>query len=305
MINNVLYKYAWLIETILKAKRITFDELNKIWMDENGGESIPRRTFHSWRIGAEEAFGVNIECERRKGYTYYIDNIDDIKNGSLRYWLLNTLSVGSLLLEYKNMKDNILLEDIPSGYSYLPMCLKALKARTALKMEYQSFRSTDVSTFTLYPYCIKLFKRRWYVVGYSSKHHDIRTYSLDRIHSLSKTGEKYRIPRTFNAKEYFDEFHGVITDDSVEMSDVKLKVIARQAHYMRSLPIHPSQKEISRTDEYSIFQLRVRPTLDFKQELLSLGATLEVLSPGWLRQDFKETLETALKGYNTPPPLTE
>ena len=72
---------------------------------------------------------------------------------------------------------------------------------------------------------------------------------------------------------------------------------AYQANYLRSLPLHPSQHELKSTDEYAIFSLRVRPTYDFRQKLLSLGSTVEVLQPESLREEMKEEIAMMLKRY--------
>ena len=66
---------------------------------------------------------------------------------------------------------------------------------------------------------------------------------------------------------------------------MKLKVGSFQAKYLHTLPLHHSQKVLERNDKYTIFSYFVSPTFDFKQELLSLGDTIEVLEPLSLRRD--------------------
>ena len=116
MAKNLLNKYVWLVETIYKAGNITFEELNEKWLDNDMSEGVELalRTFHKWCIAAEEMFGLIIECERKGGYHYYIANADEIKSGSLRSWLLSTISVSNLLIDNQNLKERIILEDIPS-----------------------------------------------------------------------------------------------------------------------------------------------------------------------------------------------
>lgn len=63
---------------------------------------------------------------------------------------------------------------------------------------------------------------------------------------------------------------------------------AGQANYLRSLWLHGSQKEIERNDEYSIFTVRLRPTFDFRQEILSQGSDIEVMEPKWFRDEVAE-----------------
>ena len=99
MAKNLINKYVWLVDTIYRAGRITYEEINQKWIEQEMDETpIPLRTFHKWRIAAEEMFHLNIECERKGGYHYYIANSDEIKSGSLRSWLLNTMSVSNLLI---------------------------------------------------------------------------------------------------------------------------------------------------------------------------------------------------------------
>ena len=76
MAKNLLNKYVWLVETIYKAKGISYEELNEKWLDSelSDGVELPARTFHKWRVAVEETFGLNIDCERKGKYRYYISD---------------------------------------------------------------------------------------------------------------------------------------------------------------------------------------------------------------------------------------
>ena len=121
--------------------RITFKETNERWIcnEISEGVELHLRTFHKWRIAVEELFGLIIECERKGGYHYYIENIDDLKNGSIRNWLLNTISVSNLLIDNLQLKERILLENIPSGQEYLADIIEAMKKGQCINMTYQSY----------------------------------------------------------------------------------------------------------------------------------------------------------------------
>lgn len=84
MSKNLINRYVWLVETICKAGRITFEEINQKWVEKFEEDPIPLRTFHKWEIAVEEMFNLAIECERKGGYHYYIENADEIKRGGLR-----------------------------------------------------------------------------------------------------------------------------------------------------------------------------------------------------------------------------
>lgn len=300
MAKNLINKYVWLVETIYKAKRITFEELNEKWLENDLSEGIELalRTFHKWRIAAEEMFGLVIECERKGGYHYYIANANELKGGNIRNWLLNTISVSNVLIDNKHMKDRILLEEIPSGQEYLSEIIEAMKKGLLINMTYQSYWRDESNTFHVEPYCVKLFKQRWYLVARSPYYDKILIYALDRILDLKIcVDKKFKMPNTFNASVYFEECYGVIADDKTALEKIKLKVSAGQANYLRSLPLHHSQKEIQTSDEYSIFELNLRPAYDFQQEILSNGEDIEVLQPIWLRREMAGKIKRMWNKY--------
>ena len=280
-------KYVWLVETIYRAKRISLKELNRRWLenDMSDGQEIPERTFHKWRIAVEELFGLDIVNEGRGDYRYYIENADELSNGNLRSWLFNTLSVSTLLQANLGMKDRILLEEIPEGKEYLPVIIEAMKNNVQLIMTYQSYWRDEEHTFEVEPYCLKLFRQRWYLVARSAYYNKVLIYALDRVRQLQATEGRFTYPKDFQPDEYFDGCFGIIAGDGTKVETVRLKASAGQANYLRSLPLHHSQEETERNDVFSIFTLRIRPTFDFIQELLRQGEGVEVLSPVWLRKE--------------------
>ena len=86
MALNQTNKLVWIVETIYKARKITFEDLNRKWMDNvdlSGGEEMLKRTFHKWKWNIFDTFGLVIECEKAAPYRYYIENVDDMNRGSI------------------------------------------------------------------------------------------------------------------------------------------------------------------------------------------------------------------------------
>ena len=299
MAKNLLNKYVWLVETIYKAKQISFEEINQKWLENDMSEDKPLsiRTFHKWRIAIEEMFGLIIENEQGGRYRYYIQNADELKNGSMRSWLFNTLTVSNLMMENVSVKDKVLFEEIPDGEQYLPAILEALKKNLILGMSYQSFSRDETHTFEVEPYCLKAFKQRWYLIARSPYYDKVMIYALDRVKWLGLTEKSFRYPKDFNAEEFFEDCFGIIADQSIDVETVKIKVSAGQANYLRSLTLHQTQREIERNDEYSIFTVRLRPTFDFRQEILSQGCDIEVLEPKWFRDEMAEIAKNMWNKY--------
>ncbi len=289
--QSLITKYVWVIDTIHRRQKISFKKLNELWLrdDISRGVEIPKRTFDNWRYVIWDMFGINIVNENRGEYRYYIENVEDISKNGMRSWLFNTFCVSNALANSQTVKDRILLEYVPSGQQYLQPIVEAMKENRVINITYHSYWKDEANNFDVQPYCVKLFRQRWYMVGLNTNayYHEkgLRIYSLDRIHDLQSTDETFQMPKDWDAKEFFDDFFGIIADQRVEPETVKLKVSAGQANYIRDLKLHETQDEIERNEEYCIFSCRLRPTFDFMQEILRNGEDMEVLEPLWLRQE--------------------
>ena len=287
----MITKYVWVIDTIYRRRKISFKDLNELWLrDEiSRGEEIPKRTFDNWRNVIFDMFGIRISNENRGEYRYYIESEKDICNNGVRSWLYNTLSVGNVLAKSQTIKDRILLEYVPSGQEYLQPIIEAMKENRVLNITYHSYWKDEENSFDVQPYCVKLFRQRWYMVARSTNPYYYeqgpRVYALDRIHDLYATEETFKMPKDWDAETYFDGCFGVFADNNIDIQLVKLKVSAGQANYIRDLMMHESQEEIECNEEYSIFTFYLRPTFDFIQEILLNGESMEVLEPQPLREE--------------------
>ena len=301
MAMNQTNKLVWIVETIYKARKITFEQLNRCWMDNvdlSGGEEMLKRTFHKWKWNIFDTFGLTIECEKSAPYRYYIENMDDMRRGSIASWLLSTYSVSNSLSESKSIRDRILLEDVPSGREYLEPILEAMKKNRFIHITYYNYWRDDNRDHYIMPLCVKLFRQRWYMVGRQWPFGNNTIYCLDRIRDFRLSSHTFQYPKDFNPHEYFEGCFGVIVGTDCEIQKVKLKVSCRQANYFRDLPLHESQRETERTEEYSIFEYSLRPTFDFQQEILWNGDDVEVLEPLWLRTEIAGKIKRMWNKYN-------
>lgn len=299
MTRDLFDKYIWLVDTIYRAGKITFEEINERWLRSNlsEGEDIPLRTFHNWRKAVENTFDININCNRKAGYYYYIENAEDLEKGGIRNWLLNTFAVNNLINESHHIKNRILFENIPSGRKFLTPIIEAMRDNLEIELLHKSYWYDEPHTYIVQPYCIKVFKQRWYVIGYCKERNALRTFSLDRIQKLNTLDTKFIVPKDFDGNDYFEDCFGIIADDDVSVEIIRIKVYGMHVQYVRALPFHHSQVEIETNNEYSIFELKMKPTFDFKQELLSRGADIEVLSPLFFREEMLEAADLILRRY--------
>lgn len=274
---GLINRYVWFVSTIYNRGPISLADLQYRFESHFGrGEELGERTFHRYKEAVMELFDIDIKYDRaQRGYV--VANRDGIDNMAMRKWLLQTFSVSSVLHENQDLKGRILLEDVPSGQQYLTPIVEAMRESVALSMTYQSFGRSEPSTFEVEPYCVKLFEQRWYMLGMSDK---LRIYALDRIKALESTERKFKLPKKFDAAKFFEDYYGIIiSDEEFDVEPVALKVDSWQSKYLRTLPLHRTQIEVERNEEYSIFEYRLCPSFDFRQKLLSMGGSVGVLAP--------------------------
>ena len=232
---DLFKQYIWLTDTIYRAGKITLQELNELWLktDMSGGIPMTRFYFNRHRIAIEDIFGINIECHRKGGYEYCIENEEVLRGNTLQRWMLDALSMGNILAGSTSLKEHILLENIPSG----------------------------------------------------------------NMVSLKETTEPFVMPENFSAENIFKDCYGIICGTQTKAERIRIRAYYPLVNYLRTLPWHASQKEVHTTDEYSEFEFFLRPTFDFRQEILSQGNEVEVLEPASFRQEVMEALQSAMRRY--------
>ena len=285
-----LQKYTWLIDTIRCAGKISHRDLSDKWercKDLSDCKPLHRATFNRWRDAIFSQFGIIIDCQRAGGYHYYIANPEEIDEDELKKWMLDSFSVGNLIGENLSLKDRIIVDQIPSGHDYLTTLLTAMKDNRVINIEYKAFKNPTGFKIPVEPYCVKLYENRWYMLGHNISKDAIRLYGLDRIESMEITEQQYKLPKDFSASEYFSNYFGIVVDDKVKPARIIIRSNADHTPYLKSLPLHHSQKLIEENGKYAEFELYLAPTYDFVMKLLQAGAMIEVVSPPHLRETMK------------------
>ena len=290
---GLINRYVFFVTTIYNRGPISLEEIQRCFESHFGrGEELSERQFHRYTDAVEELFDIEIKYSRsQRGYV--VADREGIDNMAMRKWLIQTFSVNNILHESQDLKNRILLENVPSGQQHLTTIVDAMRESVALSMTYHSFHREEPSTFEVEPYCVKLFEQRWYMLGMSDK---LRIYALDRIKALEPTERKFKLPKKFDATKFFADHYGIIIgDEDFDVEPVALKVDWWQSKYLRTLPLHHSQVEIERNDEYSIFEYRLCPSFDFQQKLLSMGDSVVVLAPVALKDILRKKAKTIAK----------
>ena len=291
--------YIWLLNTIARGP-ISRAAIDEKWahssVNEYKQDYLPESNFHRWKTTVELLFEVKIKCNGNN--EYYIEEATDLRNADLRTRLLNLMSMDSLLKDSKKLRDRILFEHVPSGEKFLAPIIEALRDHYSIQITHQGFGKPRPYTFVVEPYCLKMFKQRWYMLARSPYDDEFRVYGLDRILALESTGQKYDLPDgPCAAERIFRQVYSVtMLDGGTE--EIIISISEDQAPYLRTLPIHPSQREIEPINGYPAFSFNVYPSAEFYQELFKYGSDLEVHEPKWLREDFAKDAAKTNNMYN-------
>ena len=295
MVPELVDKYLFLLQTFVDAgaRGLSLEEISSRW-EARYGSVYPRRSFINHRKAVEGIFGIVIGCDRSTN-RYRIDEAESAvdKRQAVDY-LINTFTVNSLLtLGKERLSGRVAVEDVPSGQKYLTETMQAMLDSAVLRIGYRKYLSGDTEIRCIRPYAVKEFEKRWYIVAYSEDAEALRTYAMDRVTSMERTGESFRMPIGFNVEELFEGSYGIYLPEDEKPILVKLRATERESAYLRDLPLHPSQMEL----DDGLFVLRLIPNPNFIMELCKRGAGLTVLEPRELRETVKENLKKALDAY--------
>lgn len=310
MAANLFGRYVWLMDILRRYKRLTFQEINELWQ-ESGlgyGEELPLKTFHNHKKAIKDIFDVYIECDRKDGYRYYIDEPERIEGNNLRSWLISSYATLNQIQADNKLEDRIIFEEIPSGQTWLTCIADSMRRNHVLSITHQGFGKPDPSTFDIEPYFLKVVKRRWYVVARSpyyserNKEQGVKpsdvylVYALDRISDIQDTGKTFKMKKNFDVHSYFEGCCGVIISNESPQKIV-LRAYNGFADYLRTLPLHESQREIGSNDESTLFEYHLKPTFDFYQLVLAQGDQVEVLEPESVRNEMRNFAKNMLDYY--------
>lgn len=181
------------------------------------------------------------------------------------------------------------------NFSIFNKVFEAINKRKSIEFTHTSYYHTDkVASYSLSPFLLKEYKNRWYVVGETNE--GLRTFGLDRLNEIHITDKSF-VSKFEKALEKFDHTVGLNFTD-YEPSLIKLSFHKSQEPYLKSLPIHYTQKILPVIGDQFELTLFLSYNFELKQELLKYGHFVKVISPKFIKDDFKLELKKALEQYD-------
>jgi len=180
------------------------------------------------------------------------------------------------------------------GINYFGDLLQAILSKRVLKLKYTPYGKPQI-TATIYPYYLKEYNSRWYLIARVKGFDTYAHYALDRIDNFEEVAISYKEPDT-EFGEYFDDVIGV-TMPEAETDDIILRIKKPQFEYIRTKPLHLSQRIKEENENYAIISINVKINRELESVILSLGKDVEVLAPISFRERIAENIRMTLKKY--------
>jgi predicted DNA-binding transcriptional regulator YafY len=170
--------------------------------------------------------------------------------------------------------------ELLTGIQWLDILYKAIIAQTTLTLSYQSFKARTASDVVFYPYLLKEFRNRWFILGMTKSSKEIITFALDRIlHITPNPNELFQQHKNFDPHTYFKDIVGVTRNAADQPTRIIFLAYHSQAPYIRTKPIHPSQQILEERKEGVLFSIDVIPNFELERELIGFGEGLKIISP--------------------------
>jgi predicted DNA-binding transcriptional regulator YafY len=175
-----------------------------------------------------------------------------------------------------------------------PTILNAIIERRKIKFTYQRFWEEESSLIELEPQLLKEYLNRWYVVG-TNEAGEFRSYGLERITEFQLLATTFK-PKVKNPKKLFYDVIGLYSEN--EKEQVILSYQPFQGKYIKSQPLHSSQKILVDNDSELRIEIQVCPNYELEEQLLKQGERVTVLEPQWLRENIKKRINDSLLNYD-------
>lgn len=285
-------------------KRQIYDDIK--FMKDSKGFEAPIESFHE---GKRKYY-------RYSDLSFSIDNqpLNELEAQQLRETLMTLSRFRGLpqfewveemkvrleqTLHLKPQNEIISFEENPylSGREFIGDLYNAIVNKQPLKITYHSFKKDDRQIIEIHPYFLKQYNNRWFLLGFNEKFGNIQNLALDRIQSIATSSIPYRENEKFDFQEYFSDVIGVTIPENEKPIKITLKIMAALWPYVKTKPIHESQKRKEENESFAIIEVEIIPTFEFFSKILSLGAGVEVVKPDFVRRKIISEIDRMKENY--------
>jgi len=295
--RETILRYHTIISKLQRFPATTKEILDKLSEEseiQSYNLNISKRTLLRDLEDIRAIYNIDIQFDYSRG-AYFIDFEGQTEMQERVIEALNTFNALNLS---DRLSNHIHFEKRkPMGTENLHGLLHAIKNKFQIRFTYQKYWEDELTNRTVEPYALKEFRSRWYVLANDLKDNKIKSFSLDRLTDLEITKMCFQFPKDFSVNEHFKYCFGIVSPNGQKPQEVILSFSPIEGKYIKSLPLHESQKVIVDNDNELRISLFIVITQDFIMEILSHGALVKVIKPNSLIYKLKETYENAISQY--------
>jgi predicted DNA-binding transcriptional regulator YafY len=197
-------------------------------------------------------------------------------------------------INYVQFETNPLLK----GIDFINPIYQALRKQQVLNIAYKSFKAIAPIENIYFPYLLKEYRNRWFLIAKPKNGNSLVTLALDRIESFSiNSAEKFVPYKGINFDEYYADILGVTKTEKDKVQKVIFQVCKAQDSYIITKPIHPSQQILKQDEKGTLFRIDVILNFELERELLGFGESLKVVAPSLLRKKMSRRVQEMGKCY--------
>lgn len=302
--RGYISRYLLILKKLKVKPYATYEELQAyidnqfeyLQMQDDGLQiGFSKRTLQRDIKEISNIFGIDIEYSKsEKGYF-----ISQSENENMNFQrMMEAFEIFNSLNMAHDLKPFIHLEKRkPQGTENLYGLLHAIKNKFQIKFTYQKFWEEEPSKRIAEPYALKEFKSRWYIMAKDMKDNHIKSFALDRLTNLEITTLHFQYNTNYNIEQNYRYCFGIISPNEEEPQDIILSFEPFQGKYIKTLPLHETQKVLVDNDDELKIKLKLYLTHDLLMELLSFGDNVKVIEPKTLADEIKQAHEMAFKQY--------
>lgn len=294
--RDYIIRYLLIVKKLRNSRFATFNEINEYIQREFELLDTPRnislRTFQRDLNEIRTIFNIDIRCNNSNQYYIAEEENSGFNNRMMEAFdIINSLSAGQQLAPH------IILEKrCPLGTEHLYGLLHAIRNKHVVRFSYQKYYEPEITSREVEPYALKEFKGRWYLLSMDHKDDIVKTFALDRMNDLEILKKKFAYPTDMNPNDYFKNCFGITTSEEDVPEQIILSFEPLQGKYIKSYPLHGSQKIMVDNETELLIELNLFVTHDLIMELLSYGE-VKVISPESLIIELKASYQGALNLY--------
>lgn len=298
--HSYFIRYATIIKELRSPK--SYESLKQAIDDAYHDRGIDemlysRRTLQRDIEDIYELFGFEIACGSDS--LYYIKTNDSAYE-EINLRMIEMFDLQHSMHSQKNIEQYVQLQPscVP-GSEYIHPLIHACSCCKVVRFSYRYVWEERVEFQCVHPYGLKEFDKRWYLVAWNPNAEKYNIYGLDRIRDFEVTERSFSRDKNFSLEKFYEHYYSariVDEDDEESLKPVTIKLLStsRYANYLKSVPLHASQRVTEENGTSCHFELRLIPTWNFVQKLMTMADQVQVLEPDDLRLYLVDALQEAL-----------